>query len=151
VAVAIKAAFSGLKVPDGLLLEYPLLDLTSTVRPSRLLFMEDPILPWNSLKVFRDAYGPAESIDLKDPYVSPLYASDTHLAALPSIYLCVGEYDPLLDEAVQFMERLKNSKRKMRFRMYEGLPHGFLSMSKQVPEAKEAMNEAAEFLKEILS
>jgi acetyl esterase/lipase len=84
ISVAIKASFQGLKIPDGILLEYPMLDLTSTVYPSRLLFMEDPIINWNTIKTYRDALIPNSEFDVKDPYISPLYASDHHLSQLPS-------------------------------------------------------------------
>ena len=47
----------GARVPDGLVLAYPALDLRKTMfTPSLLLAIDDPILPYPFLKMCIDSY-----------------------------------------------------------------------------------------------
>eukprot|EP01126_Amoeba_proteus_P063664 TRINITY_DN8797_c0_g2_i16.p1 TRINITY_DN8797_c0_g2~~TRINITY_DN8797_c0_g2_i16.p1 ORF type:complete len:249 (-),score=42.18 TRINITY_DN8797_c0_g2_i16:51-797(-) len=53
--------------PDGLLLAYPALNLTSTVSPSRVMFVNDVVVPFYFLDICLKNYIPPVQI-LKQPY-----------------------------------------------------------------------------------
>lgn len=48
-ALTVRAIAHGLRVPDKLVLAYPILNLSASPTPSRTLFMMDAILPMNML------------------------------------------------------------------------------------------------------
>lgn len=66
----------GLRVPDGIVLVYPALNLNyHNYTPSLLTSLNDMILPHTFLKICLNAYL-KQSADCLHPYVSPMYASD---------------------------------------------------------------------------
>lgn len=66
----------GLRVPDGIVLVYPALNLCDNFyTPSLLTSLTDLILPHTFLKICLKAYL-KEGVNPKDPFVSPIFASD---------------------------------------------------------------------------
>lgn len=158
--ILIKSIEEGLPIPEGAILVYPSLDMCRTCNPSRLLFKNDPLVPISVLKICRDAYFPPSIVEAdiatqdgfaKNPLISPLHVSDAILSRFPPVYICVGEFDPLIDESLAFAKRLKAFSKLEKFQVYEGLPHGFLSITdKYVGEGAVAVRDTAENLKKIL-
>jgi len=148
----------GLRLPDGLVLAYPALNLTLQWSPSRLLSAFDPLLSIDLLELILQSYVPADVDASRDPYLSPcIAASDTLLEAFPPVYMVCGAYDPLLDDTVEFAHRLRLVKRDthcdrdaVRLRVYEGMPHGFLSMSSVIHEASAAVSQVTLWMSELL-
>jgi len=159
--VTIKAIEEGFMVPDGNVLYYPALDLCRSCNPSRLLFKNDPLVPLSVMKVCRQSYFPPPDSGedenayydelAKHPLISPMHVSDTIVSKFPPTHICAGEFDPLVDECVVFARRLKSFNKLVKLYIYEGLPHGFLSVSnKTVPEGNVAIRDGGEILKQIL-
>jgi hormone-sensitive lipase len=134
-AVAVRAVMERSPIqPSGLLLCYPALRLDlSQFSPSVLLCLEDRLLPYTFLRGAIEGYlGSAEATRdprvLSNPLVSPAVAPDEVLARLPCTRILVGDCDPLRDESIRFAARLERLGVNVSLRVYEGLPHGFLSL-----------------------
>ena len=71
----------------------------------------------------------------------------------PSAGACASppSYDPLRDEGEAFAERLRKAGVALRTSRYEGMFHGFFSMSGQLDKAREALAEAAAALRAALA
>ena len=64
--------------------------------------------------------------------------ADELLSQFPPVYCCAGSTDPLLDDAVFLCRRLAALDREVSFHLWDGLPHGFASLSKVSPECRHA-------------
>lgn len=106
------------------------------------------------LKVIRETIGPMylnPTDNVKDPLVSPLYASDEQLSQWPNSLIIVGSQDPLFDDSQIFQERLKALSRPVQYVVYSGVSHGFFPFEKIVLEATNANQLVAEWIKKILA
>ena len=106
-ALTIMAINRGYRVPDGLLLAYPALNLSRTnFNPSLLLALDDPILPFPFLKMCLESYIGDSADPSISPYLSPSLASDEVLSKFPKTRIMVAGNDPLRDESFKFTLRL---------------------------------------------
>jgi acetyl esterase len=83
--------------------------------------------------------------DAENVYASPLRARD--LAGLPPATVITAEYDPLRDEGEAYGSRLERAGVPTRVTRYDGMIHGFFGMGDVLPQAKEAVAEAAAALR----
>jgi acetyl esterase len=95
---------------------------------------------------FRRQYTPLEE-DRCHPDVSPKYQSD--FSGLPPAFILTAEYDPLLDDGINYAGQLKEAGNKVEYKMYPQLVHGFFNIPKVAPEAMQAYRDIAEFLKTV--
>lgn len=82
---------------------------------SRVLFFADGILAAPALYCMVLLYMGTDrgSNDFKnDPLISPLWADEALLAEFPKCYITCGDIDPLVDDSVMFVSRLRNARRK---------------------------------------
>lgn len=153
----ILAIENSLKIPDAVVLEYPCLSFVPNPSPSRILFYNDPIISIIIGKKCSASYIP-KGIAYDHYLVSPLYTSDEILKKFPEIYMQIAEFDPLagslfvlreviLDEGIQFADKMELLGKKVNCRVYEGLPHGFLGFELN----KKPFADVAEFLKKIFN
>jgi acetyl esterase len=130
------------------LLVYPLLDARyqepSIEENAEGYFLTKEMLVW-----FRDQYIGAAG-DPADPLVSPACAPDSALAGLPPGLVITAEYDPLRDEGEAYAERCRAAGVEMTATRYDGMIHGFFSMSDWVPDGRVAIDEAAAALRQHL-
>ena len=85
------------------------------------------------------AYAPGASA--RSPDASPLRAAD--LSRLPPAYLLLAECDPLVDEATDYADRLRDAGVEVEVEVWPGTIHGFLRWRAAVDEAHEALDAAA--------
>jgi acetyl esterase len=120
------------------LLIYPMIDATCSMP---------------SYTAFAEGYGPGaadmqrgwreylpEGADPRDPLASPLFATDVDGA--PPAMVLTAEYDTLRDEGEAYARELGASARR-----YPGTIHAFFTMLGTLQVAREAMRDAATFLK----
>jgi acetyl esterase len=77
--------------------------------------------------------------DGKNPYASPLYASD--LSSLPAAMVITAEFDPLRDEGLAYAQRLREAGVSVRSSHYEGMIHGIFWMAGALDRGKELITE----------
>lgn len=75
-----------------------------------------------------------------DPAAVPMLAD---VEGLPPVWLGVGDADPLLDDTVQFAEKLCSAGVQTEVKIYPGLPHGFVMLTRLFDGAADAVRDAA--------
>ena len=127
-ALCFKAVEMGYRVPDGLLLAYPAVCLDKDrFTPSFIRALDDMVVPHTFLKLCLKSYLGDTTTEVKNPYVSPLYASDEQISALPPVRMLLATEDPLRDDSFRFVERLLNNGVDVKIKEYCHHTHGFLS------------------------
>jgi acetyl esterase len=92
-------------------------------------------------------YMPAGS-DPTDPRLSPIETKDA--SGLPPAYVLTAGYDPLREENVAFVEKLKSAGVTVTHIDYPTMVHGFLTMQSWIPLASEAIAAAGKAIKDAL-
>ena len=88
----------------------------------------------------------ARDEDRADPRAAPLRASDAALAALPPLFLCAAEIDPLRDDTVRLAARLRGAGARHALSVRAGMGHSFLGFARMVDEAQRVLQDAADFI-----
>lgn len=128
------------------LLIYPGTDGVET-RPSARMFREGFFLTAEEMDWFADHY--LGDTDRADPRFSVLRAPDlTNLA--PAIVVTAG-FDPLRDEGEAYAAALADAGNAVVLRRFEGLIHGFASMSGVSTSSRDAVVETAGLLRATLA
>ena len=117
----------------------PVVDFALTF-PSIAMKPVECLVPRDDLAWYYKTYA-GENHDMKDPRVSPLYATD--LSGLPPALIIAAEYDTLRDEAKAYAERLQAANVPTVYSCYPGMIHGFLQMGGIVAGARAALDEIA--------
>lgn len=132
--------------PAFLLLIYPSTEIRSA-RPSRERYAEGFFLDRESLQWFFERYLPG--VDTEDWRASPMRAAS--LAGLPPMQVICAECDPLVDDCLAFVERVRSEGGEVALRVFEGVVHGFYTLGKLIPEAREAVALSAAALRSHLA
>lgn len=82
--------------------------------------------------------------DPTDPYLSPLYADFT---GLPPLLIQVGSTEVLLDDARRVADGARAAGVKVEFEVWPAMPHVWHLWTPYVPEAKAALERAAQFIR----
>ena len=99
-------------------------------------FMEKQTLEWFYSQVL------PKDTDRNAASVSPLKAHD--FAGLPPAYIMLGGYDPLHDEGLAYAEKLRAAGVKVTIADYTEMVHCFIYLQTVLPQAHNAMAEAAQ-------
>ena len=126
----------------GQLLVYPVLDARCDT-PSYRENGSGYFLTLEKMRWFWKMYLP-EGDDGSNPYASPLRATD--LSGLPAALVITAEYDPLRDEGERYAAGLRAAGIQATCKRYDGQIHAFLSMGGVIPEARDVIERAAEFI-----
>lgn len=124
------------------LLAYPGLDGLSQ-RPSATDNGDAPMLNRKGSQSMWRAY--AAGADLRNPYLSPLYAED--LTQLPPGLIVTAQWDMGVDDARAYTEAVNNLGGSLELLVVEGTVHGFLSYYAQVPACSDALDHACNALR----
>ncbi len=125
------------------LLIYPVTDADFT-RGSYVDNAEGYFLTTASMKWFWGHYVPDQAARA-EPYCAPIHAKD--LAGLPPALVLTAEFDPLRDEGEAFAARLQQADVATTLTRYDGMIHGFFSMTGLAPAALEAVSESVAALR----
>jgi hormone-sensitive lipase len=145
-ALCLKCIEKGVRLPTGLVLAYPAVNLDkSSFSPSLIYTLEDLLVPHTFLKLCLDSYIQDPYLDpATNPFLSPLKAPEEWLRRLPPIRMLVGTRDPLHDDVLRLGERLYRAENDVKLVMYEGVPHGALNL-----DLKFGVKECGELVKQI--
>ena len=100
----------------------------------------------NCRRLYLAGSGSSSDADI-DPCLSPIVASDWLLKQWPVTSLMVGGYDPFVDDSVDFAHRLAANGVPVRLRLYDQLPHSFWDFAPLLPQAQDAVNLAASWIR----
>jgi acetyl esterase len=129
------------------LLVYPVTD-GSMDQPSLDENAEGYFLTKDTMAWFWDLY--AADAPRTDPRLSPMDATDDALRGVAPLLVITAEYDPLRDEGERYAERMRAAGVPVELTRYDGMAHGFFTMSGVLPDARRAIAQAARFLRETL-
>lgn len=102
-----------------------------------------PLLGRPQMKWFWQHYVPKGS-DVHQARLSPLYA-ESH-ENLPPAFISTAEFDPLRDEGEAYAKKLEAAGVEVDCRRYDGVFHGFMLMSKFIPEGAALIDAQAQFI-----
>lgn len=128
------------------LLIYPLLQLVE-IKRKKARWQEGPFLSEPTLKHIREVYL-ADPNTASDPNVSPLLAPD--LQGVAPAYILAAEMDPLLDEGKAYADKLAAFGVPAERVVYDGVPHGFVNLTRLVSKAVPAIEHAGTALAKAL-
>ena len=141
-ATLLKAREKGMKMPSALLLYSPWSDIDKIGDSYYTLKGISPLLDYEkNLKSSAKAY--SKGHDMKNPLISPVYANYTD--EFPPTMIQVGTRDMFLSNCVRLYRQMKKDKVAVEISMWEGMWHVFEAVP-NLPEADEAIAEAAEFM-----
>ncbi len=100
-----------------------------------------------AIEYFNDLYLPPQA-DKNSAKVSPLQAKD--FAGLPPAYVMLAGYDPLHDEGHAYAEKLRAAGVKVTVADYPDMVHGFIYLQTVLPQAHDAVAQAAKAVKAAL-
>jgi acetyl esterase/lipase len=137
---------SALRLPDALMLSCPALNMSLDISHSRVVGIEDPVLPAGLITAISDGYLPC-GVNKKDPLASPLFAPDRALRHFPPTLLFASSDDPLLDDSIDFNKRLRCLGVASELKATHHVPHAFWGLGTAgFPEAVQVQIECEEFL-----
>lgn len=128
------------------LLVYPVTDC-SLAHPSHQENENGPFLTHAGMKWFVDHYVSGTNTSLDDPRLSPLFESDTNLAAAPPACVITAEFDPLRDEGDAYAAKLASLGVPVSHVRFSGQFHGFVSLADFVDDGKAALSMSASLLR----
>ena len=120
------------------LLIYPMTDFTADT-PSLREMGEGYFVTAKDLEWFLNHYLNNEE-EKKDPLASPMLAAS--LSNLPPALIITAEYDPLRDDGELYGKRLKEAGVPVTISRYNGMFHGFVSLSAFLDQAKQGIAES---------
>jgi acetyl esterase len=138
----------GVRVPALQLLLYPGTNFAADTR-SKTLFADGYFLTKKDIDWFKDSYLAGSSLEVTDPRISPLLATD--LTGLPPAMVLTGGFDPLRDEGNQYAEALAAAGVPVDHRQFGPLVHAFANFFPLGGASATAMAETVSALRAHLS
>ena len=111
-------------------------------------FAKGYFLERESLLYWYELYLPDDA-DRADPRISPLLAED--VSGLPPAYVMLAGFDPLRDEGLAYVEKLRDAGVTVNVAEYPDMVHEFIYMVSVLPQAERALHAAAAALKEAMA
>ncbi len=141
---ALKARDHGVQPPIFQLLVYPMTNAAFDT-PSYQEHADAKPLNKAMMQWFWGHYL-ASPADAANPYASPLRASS--LSGLPPAMVITAEVDPLRSDGEAYADRLREAGVPVVQKHYTGVMHEFFSMPAVIDKAQEAVNDAAQVLRQ---
>ena len=101
---------------------------------------DGPLLTRADMEWFYDRYL-SSPVDAHNPFAVPLRADD--LGGLPPATVVTAGFDPLRDDGLALVERLRTEGTPVEGRHYPAMAHGFCSLADRVTVAEEALSAVA--------
>jgi monoterpene epsilon-lactone hydrolase len=129
-------------IPNAIVALSPWLDLSNSGNSVVEKANVDPLIPVEMLSTAVRFYVKEEEI--KNPLVSPLFASKEQVSKLPPMLLHVGENEVLLDDSVRFIKHLDSPHSELV--IWQDMHHVFQMSIGTLKEADEALKQICEFI-----
>jgi len=115
--------------------------------PSHARFAEGPLLDAPTISWFFSQYV-RTAADRDDWRFAPLHAEEVEGVA--PAWIGLAEIDPLVDEGVDYADKLRAAGVAVDLEIYRGVIHEFIKMGRAIPQALQAHADAARALTEAL-
>jgi acetyl esterase len=125
---------------------YPSVDVGGDY-PSKHENADAPILSARDLDNAPQLYLLGADADMKDPYVSPLFAEHS---GLPPALIQTAQFDPLRDHGPAYASALRDAGVEVRLTNYVDAVHGYASLPGISPSAGQALAEAVDTVRRTL-
>lgn len=102
-------------------------------------FAHGPVLDKALIDWFFKQY--IDTVDRDHWRFAPLNAED--LEGVAPAWIGLAECDPLVDEGVAYADKLRASRVAVDLEIYRGMVHGFISMGRAIPEARQFHKDSA--------
>ncbi len=89
-----------------------------------------------------------DSVDRSDWRFAPLRHDD--LEGVAPAWIGLAECDPLVDEGIEYADKLRAAGVAVDLDIYRGVVHGFIQMGRAIAEAQQAHRDAAQALRDAL-
>jgi acetyl esterase len=106
-------------------------------------FIDKRTIDWNNEQLLPPGF------DRTSPSVSPLRAKD--FAGLPPAYVMLGGYDPLHDEGLAYAGKLREAGVQVIVADYDDMVHCFIYLQTVLPQAHDAVADAAKAVRDALA
>lgn len=146
-ALCVALRDAGEPMPTGQALIYPTLASTP-MAPACHQHADAPLLSMRESVYFRSLYV-ADATRDNDPRVAPLAAQ--RFDRLPPAFVAVAEFDPLRDDGVEYVKRLRQAEVAAALHFGHGLMHGCLRARGLSPEVDELYDALAAALGRFLA
>lgn len=134
---ALHARDAGLPLALQLLIYPGTTDYQDT--PSHTLYADGPIIDKPTIDWFFGNY--IDHADRSDWRFAPLKGADAD--NLAPAWLGLAECDPLVDEGLLYADKLRAAGVPVDLEIYRGVAHGFITMGRAIPEARQLHHHAA--------
>lgn len=141
-AVCLMAREQNVALPVHQLLIYPVTNFAFDTPSYQENAMAKPLGKAGMQWFFSQAATPA---DAENPFLSPLRAKD--LRGMPPATIITAQIDPLRSEGEAYAKKLQAAGVKTNYRNFDAVTHEFFGMGSVVPQAKEAVQLAAQDLR----
>ena len=112
--------------------------------PSHARFEHGPVLEKALIDWFFAQY--IDPADRSDWRFAPLKSADVDGVA--PAWVGLAECDPLVDEGVFYADKLRAAGVQVDLEIYRGVVHGFITMGRAIPEARQLYQDAAQALRQ---
>jgi len=141
-ATLLKLREAGISLPAGAACISPWTDLAGSGASMESNAKVDFINSVDNLKISAKLY--AGIHDLKNPFISPLYAD---LTGLPPLLIQVGTREVLLDDSTRLAEQARGAGVDVTLEIWKGMFHVFQLGAGFMPEARKAVDNMAVFIR----
>ena len=152
-ALTLKAITSGFRVPDGILLSYPYLNVQDKYFSTGILLsLEDKDIDYTLIPIMRLNYV-EKPFSAEDYLISPLFTPREILEQFPKTEIMLGLNDPLANDTLRFADKLLSADVNVKITEYPGVPHGCLGDARKnlVPSYLKILENNCESLRRLLS
>ncbi|GAC1353692.1 MAG: alpha/beta hydrolase [Acidimicrobiales bacterium] len=141
-ALALDAA--GAPRPRAIVLASPLTDLSASGSSLRTNAAVDPFSRLDDVRRFAELY--LDGVETISPLASPLFAD---LRSLPPLLIQVGLHETLLDDSLRFYDAARAAGVHAEIEVIEGAFHTWLGYGDELPEAAEAIDRMARWVRSV--
>jgi acetyl esterase/lipase len=133
---------AGDPLPAGAVLFSPWTDLAATGASVTTNNGRDPMFYGRAIAPAGKLY--TGNADVRNPYVSPLYG---RFDGLPPLLIQAGDTEVLFDDSTRVAENARAAGVSVQFEILPNMPHALQMLAPFVPEANQALEHAAQFVR----